>query len=246
MGGLSLDVSLYLAWLIPSTFSFLSSCAIIYYILFHKANLKSQLFHQLTILLAIADIIQSGNWFIGVKYSAHYHQCAVQEYLLQFGLVLKACISVIISSVAIYVVQTHKNPRQKVVMQLSGLALVVPCTLIIGSLATHSARLYCNVEIPQYSESSATTQRAIMAYWVVTVFIYFCAALNACLLSSMELKLRVLRLSVQHCTTHQTTTTTRPSQTAPRINNKMMTLITRLRIYPLIFVVFWIPEVKNI
>lgn len=249
--GVSLDVSLYLAWLVPSTFSFLSSCAVIYYILHHKSNLKSQLFHQLTILLATADIIQSGCWFIGVKYSAHYHQCAVQEYLLQFGLALKACISVIICAVAIYVVKTQKTPKHRVVAQLTVLALLVPCTLIIGSLVTHSARLYCNVEIPKYSESSNTTQRAIMAYWVITLFIYICAALNVFLLSHMEIKLRTLRLNAIECTTASRLPTissgssiSLPSQTVPRINNKMMNLITRLRIYPFIFVVLWIPEVS--
>jgi hypothetical protein len=261
--GLSLDVSLYLAWLIPSIFSFLSSCAIIYYIIFYKPNLKTQLFHQLTILLAVADIIQSGNWFIGVKYSAHYHQCATQEYLLQLGLVLKASISVVISTVAIYVVKTHKNPRHLVVMRLTTLALMLPCALIAASLYAHSARLYCNVEIPHYRDSSPTTQRSIVAYWVVTIFIYLCAALNVCLLSSMELQLRALRLSLRGSSV---TTPCRPSsfssssssslssslssssqplpsRTAPSINHKMMTLITRLRIYPLIFVVFWVPEV---
>lgn len=78
-------LKLYLAWLIPCTFSFSCSLAILYYVTIAKPALRSQLFHQLTMMLVFANLIQSGNWFAGVKYSAPYTTCAIMEYLLQSG-----------------------------------------------------------------------------------------------------------------------------------------------------------------
>ena len=83
-------LKLYLAWLIPSAISFLSSIAVLYYILVLKPNLRKQLFHQLTVALAVADLVQSGNWFADVKYSAPYSTCSVMEYFLQAGTLFKA------------------------------------------------------------------------------------------------------------------------------------------------------------
>mmetsp|Transcript_34864 Transcript_34864/g.65012 ORF Transcript_34864/g.65012 Transcript_34864/m.65012 type:complete len:386 (-) Transcript_34864:303-1460(-) len=259
--GVSLDVSLYLAWLIPSSFSFLASCYVIYYIVVKNPKLRTQVFHQLTILLAIADLIQSGNWFIGVKYTAHYHQCAAQEYLLQLGLVLKATICVVISTVAMYVVRTHKNPQHHIVIKLTALALLVPFGLIICSLYFHSARLYCNTEIPHYNDSSPTTQRSILSYWTTAVYIYLCCGVNILLLSTIEFKLRLIRSTLASSavsshsnsrtdstasTSNNKSMTSLPSQTAPSVNTKMMRLVSRLRIYPLIFVVMWMPEVVTL
>jgi hypothetical protein len=83
-------LKLYLAWLVPSTLSFISSMCVLYYVLIHKPALRAQLFHQLSVMLAVADLIQSGNWFAGVKYSAPYGTCAVMEYFMQTGTLLKA------------------------------------------------------------------------------------------------------------------------------------------------------------
>lgn len=91
---MQIALKLYLAWLIPSTISFISSLAVIYFILIHKPELRSQLFHQLSAMLAFADLIQSGNWFAAVKYSAPYDTCAVMEYFMQTGTLLKAFITI--------------------------------------------------------------------------------------------------------------------------------------------------------
>lgn len=62
-----MDISLllYLSWLIPSCVSFVSSCAVIAYICYLKKGLLSQLFHQLCLGLALADLVQCSSWFLG-------------------------------------------------------------------------------------------------------------------------------------------------------------------------------------
>ena len=156
-------------------------------------------------------------------------------------------------------VQTHSQPTTRRVTQFNILLILIPCALLVVSVTENSARLYCNVEIPQYNESSTTTKRAILAYWLITVYIYLCALVNAILLSSMEMSLGKIRQNLRHhssvsvVTSHQQEDGTgesggrqvsvAPSRTAPSINNKMMVLVNRLRIYPLIFVVLWIPEI---
>jgi hypothetical protein len=148
-----------------------------------------------------------------------------------------------------YVVLKHKSPRHHIVVKITCLVLIIPFGLIVGSLYNHSARLYCNVDIPHYNDSSTTTQRAIMTYWVVTAFIYICAAINICMLSSIEYKLRAIRVSLASSTvcspnmTSISSASALPSQSSPTVNEKMMRLVARLRMYPFIFVVLWMPEV---
>jgi hypothetical protein len=65
MGGVLLATQLYLAWLVPSSVSFLASCYVIYYILVRNPKFRKQIFHQVTLFLALADLLQCSSWFIG-------------------------------------------------------------------------------------------------------------------------------------------------------------------------------------
>jgi hypothetical protein len=58
-------MQLYLAWLVPSSVSFLASCSVIYYILARNPKFRKQIFHQVTLFLAFADLVQCVSWFIG-------------------------------------------------------------------------------------------------------------------------------------------------------------------------------------
>jgi hypothetical protein len=62
-----LATQLYLAWLVPSSVSFLASCSVIYYILAWDPKFRKKIFHQVTLFLALADLVQCSAWFIGTK-----------------------------------------------------------------------------------------------------------------------------------------------------------------------------------
>mmetsp|Transcript_11715 Transcript_11715/g.17750 ORF Transcript_11715/g.17750 Transcript_11715/m.17750 type:complete len:323 (+) Transcript_11715:38-1006(+) len=231
-------LSLYLAWLIPSSLSFISSLYILYYII-HQNKLRSQCYHQLILLLAITDLIQSGNWFIGPKYTATYQQCALQEYLLQAGTLYKSFTTLIICSIAMYIVRLNKHPPQKIVLQYTFMILLIPTMALILSILLHSARVFCTVDIKSYNEASHDGRVAILAFWLCfEVLVYLCTFIDIILLFSISKHLKESHSNL--CGRNLGILSTASGKNTRDYQQTLF--VNKLRIFPFIVAVLLIPD----
>mmetsp|Transcript_5590 Transcript_5590/g.8517 ORF Transcript_5590/g.8517 Transcript_5590/m.8517 type:complete len:342 (-) Transcript_5590:185-1210(-) len=234
-------MELYLAWLIPSSVSFLCSVFLLYYILVRHKKLRNQLFHQLTVFLAAADLIQSGNWFIGAKYTAPYSQCAVQEYMLQAGTLFKAFTTIIICGLATYIVSQQKHPNQIAVLQYGAIVLLIPCLAVVLSISLHSAKLFCNVHIDKYSDASRDERISILAFWLCfEVLVYICALVDVTFLCTIDRRLKAIHSSLT--STSRAISVDDGSSLHTKRQLQLIQFVNRLRFYPLVFVVCWVPD----
>lgn len=112
----------------------------------------------------------------GVKYTAPYTQCAIQEYFMQAGSVYKAAITVLICGVSWYVTWKRRPPSTRDLWISGTVTAVLPTIAMAMSVSLRSARLYCNVEIKEYEDTSASTKRSILAYYLCfQLFVQLCA-----------------------------------------------------------------------
>lgn len=149
-----------------------------------------------------------------------------------------------ICGVALYVVRYRKQPSQKVVIRNSCLVMVIPSLAVVTSISLSSARLYCDVNIDKYSQASYREKVATLAYWLCfTLFVYGCAVADIIFLYVINLNLRELdgALSKNSSTSRSTSTTTGVTL-GDRRRSQMSIFVNRLRWYPIIYVLCWLPD----
>jgi hypothetical protein len=130
----------YIYFLVPSVFSFLFSCAVIYKVTSNQQNLKKK-FHQLTLLIAVFDFIQCVSWFFGPRYETETTLCLAQEYMFQLGSFGQGITAVIICTTISKAIQFGKVPTWKN-KEIIPWVLSLPICLTL-SVSFNTATMFC-------------------------------------------------------------------------------------------------------
>jgi hypothetical protein len=209
-------VLVYHIWSIASTISFISSLIMLISILKHRV-LWGKVFHQLSALLALFDLISTSSWFFGSRDRNNYTICSLQEYMLQGGMIFKGVTSILICYLSHVVVHTLSVPTRKQVYLSFLCAVVVGSIIIIIAIIFRSGRIFCtNLDHPG----------GLMIYICTTLAPLFC-----CAIINLTLYIRML-LHIQL-----------PDQFATdRQKVLLLDTVRKLRIYPALFSIFLIPE----
>lgn len=155
--------------------------------------------------------------------------CAFQEYYFQFGALSKACITVIICGLALYITKYTDTPPLNHVRNVTIGILCVPIIACAASIKFKTARVYCTFEGSlTYEESSESTKVAVLAYSIAIVFpVYICIALDT--IFSILLFIRVRGIDSH-------------SQRSLADKTLLDSLVTRMQLYPIIVILSWVPN----
>ena len=166
-------LTLYICWLVPSIFSFILSVYLAYHIL-SKPSLrgtKRGRYQTLVLTLCFVDIIKSGCWFLGEKYTNPYGLCYTQEIMMQGGTLYQNYICLLMCILAYATVNSVDSEfykdmvKSKVKFQrLAVIVLIIPTVCVITSAVLQSPKLWCAIDMPVYHTAPRDVQIAIIAY----------------------------------------------------------------------------------
>jgi hypothetical protein len=226
---LSTGFQLYLAFLFPAIVSFLSSAAVIltYYIL---PELRKGSVYKHVICLHVADMIQTGSWFIGPKFSSaggDRSVCAVQEYLFQYGSISKAFWA---SAICVLTYQSLLNMKLA-----TGDKFIKKCVMCFGLTAILVAisayystkTLFCG----GHFHSQLRYDRETVYLIVVVGSLYLSILLNCVVTFLIYLKIRNMY-------------STSPDGAEDISRSRLLSLCKVLIFYPVISSIAWAPEVS--
>lgn len=157
--------------------------------------------------------------------------CAFQEYFFQFGALSKACLTVIICGLALYITKYTQTPQISYIKYSTIAMLIIPILACLASIRYKTARVYCTYEGSlSYDDSSPETKIAVLAYSMCIVApVYICIAADV--LFSMLLFFRVKGLESQS-----------QSQTSLADKVQLDKLVTRMQLYPIVVIFSWLPN----
>lgn len=192
-------------------------------------SLRSRVYQQLLAALALADLVKSGSWLIGVKYREPYLHCAIQEYLFQAGSLAEALSVVLICAVLIYTVYVRKTPTPQIISTLVALSLSILLICMSLNIYYRTAGIFCGSVYSGISAPSLPSEVYVyLLSFLLTTFI--CVSIN--LLSYIWITWFIKRLRLDWESVGQ----------CEQIN----ILASRLRVYPLIFGANYIPLVTSL
>jgi hypothetical protein len=170
----------------------------------------------------------------GVKYTNPYTLCATQEYMLHAGTLYKAFSTIVICIVAMSIVVYRRPPSNTYRFLTYGACFVTASIAITLSIYFKSARLFCNVDIPSFSDASPTTQRSIIAYYACfSLLIQLCALIDIIIFIYIMYRL------------HMTSSDLFDSSTNTG-NSEIIIFVKRLSLYPMIFFLGWFPDMVTL
>ena len=120
--------------------------------------------------------------------------------------------------------------------------MAIPCIAVTLSICLSSARLYCDVNIEKYNEAPYHEKVATLAYWLCfTFFVYLCALADISFLYYINRSLAELDSTLS---SNRSTSVGSGTGLSPGDYRKaqMSLFLNRLKCYPLIFVLGWIPD----
>jgi hypothetical protein len=134
----------------------------------------------------------------------------------------------------------RKQPQQWDVIRYSVALLAVPCIAMVLSVSLASARLFCDVNIDKFSTASYHERVSILSYWLCfTFFLYLCAFADIIFLYIINRHLKELDTSLS---ANRSVSTTSSVSIGDSRKNQMSNFVNRLRCYPVVFVIGWIPD----
>jgi hypothetical protein len=207
-----------ICWLVPCILSFISSCFLILNVLFTPGAIK-QVFQQLSMLLAICDLIQTSATFLGNSDSMTYVLCCVQNYMLQVGVTYKASAVLLISGLSLFITNKLRIPTN--IPMLVMLALTVASILLAISLWFQTANVYCYEEDFDLENASHKLKRSAYVL-LLAIFgpLYLSILALTCICIAIERKFVNMK--------------------RPFVQFKDL-LLQRLRLYPSAFVLCLLP-----
>jgi hypothetical protein len=169
---------------------------------------------------------------VGFKYSAPFVECATQEYLLQLGGLSKAGVTFLICGLALFIATRTAAPSHSALVCVTVLVVVLSFLCVALSISFKTARIFCTYDGDvQYSDASQSTKDAVVAYIsIIFVPIYIC--LTACAIFSIMLQKRLGRI---------VTRTSLISSGQATEEQQLMHVVSRMRLYPLIVLMSWLP-----
>lgn len=154
----------------------------------------------------------------------------MQEYIFQFGAISKACVTVIICGLALYITQYTKSPPKEGLKVVTFGILAIPVIACAISISFKTSRVYCSWEgsLP-YKDSSKETQLAVLAYSMTIIApIYFCIALDAIFSLLLFIRVRGLDADISGTNTSE--------------RDQLRGMVIRMQLYPIIVVISWLPN----
>jgi hypothetical protein len=207
-----------ICWLVPCILSFISSCLLILNVLYTPGAIK-QVFQQLSMLLAICDLIQTSATFLGNNDSTKYVLCCVQNYMLQVGVAYKASTVLVISGLSLFITNKLRIPTK--ILRLVMLALTVASILLAISFWFQTANVYCHEEDFDLENASRKDKRSAYVL-LLAIFgpLYLFILTLTCICIAIERKFANMK--------------------RPFVQFKDL-LLQRLRLYPSAFVLCFLP-----
>lgn len=154
----------YYAILLPTSISAFFSSLMILFIL--SDSKRSRQFYQLLcLILAIADIIQCSSWWIAHKFHTTVEICTIQEYMLQGSSLIKATVTVILSSVTLYIVKSKQRLTKKQFILHCLFWMTFPIICLPLSIYFKTSATYCR-ELKDFSK--------ILAYGLTILLPFVC------------------------------------------------------------------------
>lgn len=218
-------ITTYNVWLITSIISFLFS-----FLLFLSFLLNSKkwylMFHQLSFYLAILDIITSFSWFISNKYTTTYNICCLQEYIFQFGIVLKGMTTIVICYLSMIVIYTMKIPSFIEVCKALIILNFIGFIFVSLSIYFQSADIFC-----LYHDLEDASNSSIKGYFYFNIIpLYSCVIIDIALFLHIRYKIYLTQKS-NHLDISLLNQT-----------NKLLKIVRKLLFYPLLFGICLLPE----
>lgn len=171
----------YYFWLVPSVASFILSFLMALNI-FLIPELRSRIYQQFLVLLAITDLIKTGSWFLGPKYTSSYEICSTQEYVFQCGSLAQALVASMICSVAYSTVNYRQVPSTRRLLLHCALLSIILVASVALNIKYRSSRLFCCHEYSGFYEDHFKTELyvysfanlfPILATVILNLFTYF-------------------------------------------------------------------------
>lgn len=192
--------------------------------IFLVPELRSRIYQQFLVVLALTDLIKTSSWFLDSKYVAPYSVCVVQEYWFQFGSITQALSAVLICVVAYYTVCYRQVPSRTRLITSVGFLLLLSFLSLALNIGFKTGRLFCSHSYSGFYEHHLKTE--LYVYSITSLFpILFTVLINLASYFAISNKFRkmnvVLNLSASEAPLH--------------------VLVYRLRAYPVIFSACYLP-----
>ena len=223
-------VSAYQLYLYVSALSGFSSLCMLCFIIYFSKNLKSNLLLQALILYCAFDIMGTISWCLDDKYgeSTSYEMCCIQEYLFQASNVYKAVITVLISNMALSVAKELKPPKfDAQFIKMTVAAFILTSIVLALSIWLGSANLFCG--------TSDNFVNDISYFVVFLTFIYICVAVNIILYRFIRIRAKLIAQYLRE--------TNNSSANDGGAEVQILSIVRKLRMYPDVFCLCWLPEV---
>lgn len=178
-----------------------------------------------------AACVNSFSIHTGAKYTASYTQCAFQEYMHQAGSLYMGSISVLICGISWYVTRTVRPPSQRALWIGGAVTALLPAIAMGFSIYRRTARVYCNVDIEGYWETSCTTRRSIFSYYVFFVLLEQLCALSGLLFFIL------IYIQLQSAASVDVGGAVKGAR-----DTVVVLFVRRLILYPLFFFFGWMPS----
>lgn len=225
-------MGVYTVWLVLGSISFILSWAVLISILLRRKT-WSMIFHQLSALLALFDLLANESWFLGNKYSDTAGDvCGVQEYMFQAGMLGKATVSVAICYISMKVVVSSVVPTGYLILKLLGVLFALVMILLTISIQFSTYKVHCDGDRNEFHPYS-------FAY-----IFSFLAPMYACAL--VDIVLCVIIYNHVRDRREGPPLGGGKYENRQGISDPLHALVRRLRFYPIIFVVGVVPELVAI
>jgi len=189
-------------------------------------------YQQICVCLAIADIISTSSWFIGPKYTASFFVCSVQEYMFQAGHLIKAFLTVTICAVSLYMIHFMRSPLPKIQLVLVGCPMVIPVVSLVVSIMYRTSELYCG-------NSGSDNIFDHQKYEPLTA--YLCAVM-------LPIQICVAVDYVMYVLVHRRAqelegpSVAPTADSTPESRSQLYSTVQKLKFYPLVFAICWLPR----
>ena len=234
--------SYYLLWLVFSSISCFMSCLLIANIVL-TPRLWGLFFQQLSLGLAVLDVFRykhlqygdvcslsivyldsTSSFFIGNKYGASYSECSWQEYQLQCASLCKAFFTVVICGISMKILKYMKSPTGKELLISIAVVLVVPMACMGVLIYFEASKIYCFEGNDIFdSHHKRPSVRAYLLAFLVPIYL--------CVILDFFFYCQSYRMVLNRAHLHGSTD-----------EPALLLIVGKLKVYPLIFAVSWLPR----
>ena len=219
---------LYLIWMILPSISFFLDFCVLINIVQHKEWWKKT-FYQLIFPLTIFDLIGSASWF-GPSFHMPEFQCRIREYIFQGTTLYKSSITVAFCYISLKIIQTMQPCSNYFTILTISIGLIFTTIILMISIVLNTASIYCREDFHE--------NKFIVIGILEVGTIYFYILLDFIFYS-------LIRNQLNHLPHHFISQSLLQQQSSSiHLTNetKLVYLVRKLRFYPFLFFICFLPE----